>query len=72
MISAALAGTPKDGPSRRAKSDVTIAGVRPKQITVVDLLNGFEQDLKWERQGNDVLISGLYVPDYPVMIRVVQ
>ena len=72
MVSATLAGTPKDGPSRRTKSDVTIAGVRPKQIIVVDLLNGFEQDLKWERQGNGVRISGLYVPDYTIIIRVVQ
>ena len=51
---------------------MTIAGVRPKQIIVVDLLNGFEQDLKWERQGNGVRISGLYVPDYTIIIRVVQ
>jgi len=72
MVSAAVAGTPKDGPSRRTKSDVTIAGVRPKQIIVVDLLNGFEQDLKWERQANGVRISGLYVPDYTIIIRVVQ
>ena len=50
------------------KSHITIAGVRPKQITVVDLLNGFEQELKWERRGNEVLTAGLYVPDHPVMI----
>jgi hypothetical protein len=72
MVSAAVAGTPKDGPSRRTKSDVTIAGVKAKQIIVLDLLNGFEQDLKWEQQGNGVRISGLYVPDYTIIIRVVQ
>jgi hypothetical protein len=72
MVSVSVAGAPADGSSRRTKSDVRIAGVRPRQLIAVDLLNGFEQQLNWQMQGNDILISGLYIPDYPILIRVIQ
>jgi len=71
MVSAALAGSVTDGPAPRRRTDVTIKNVRPKKVSVIDLLNGFEQELQWSAQGNDFVVRGLNVPDYPVMIRIV-
>jgi hypothetical protein len=71
MVSAALGGAPNDGPALRATVDVVIQNTKPKRVIAIDLLNGFEQQLKWTRKGDAVLIPGLSVPDYPVMIRLV-
>jgi hypothetical protein len=71
MVSVALAGSVSDGPAPRRKTTVSIKNLRAKSVSVIDLLNGFEQELKWEQRGSDIVVPDVNVPDYPVMIRLV-
>jgi hypothetical protein len=70
LVSLALAGAVTDGPAPRHKTDVRIENMKASKVSVIDLLNGFEQELKWEQKDTGIVISGLNVPDYPVMIRI--
>jgi hypothetical protein len=69
MVSVALAGSTSDGPARRLKTTVSVKNLKAQKVTVIDLLNGFEQELRWEQKGNDLVVPDLNIPDYPVLIR---
>ncbi len=60
-----------DGPARPRKTHVSIKNMRGKRVTVIDLLNGSEQELKWNQEGRDIGIAGFNVPDYPIVIRII-
>jgi hypothetical protein len=70
MVSVALAGSVQDGPAPRRKTSVTIPSATAKVVTAIDLLNGFEQHLKWRQVNSDIVITDLYVADYPIVIRI--
>ena len=40
------------------------------KITAYDSLNGLRQNLQFTQEGNDILIPGLLIKDYPVFIDV--
>jgi hypothetical protein len=70
LVSAALAGSVYDGPAPRRKTTVSIKNLKARKVSVIDLLNGFEQELRWEQRGSsELVVPDLNVPDYPVMIR---
>lgn len=68
MVSAALVGSTSDGPAPRRKTEVTIRNMKQKRVTLIDLLNGFEQELKWNQNGGDIVIPELNIPDYPILM----
>ena len=70
MVSVALAGSVSDGPAPRRKTTLSIQNLKARKISVIDLLNGFEQGLKWEQKGSEIVVPDLNVPDYPIMIRI--
>jgi hypothetical protein len=39
-------------------------------VTGIDSLNGFEQELEWTQQGEDVVIPNLRVSDYPYILKI--
>jgi len=40
-----------------------------QKATAIDVLNGFEQEFITEAQGNDLVIRGFLLKDYPIIIR---
>lgn len=72
MVSVALAGSVMDGPAPRRRTTITIKDQRAKNVTLIDLLNGFSQGLNWKQHSNDIVIPALNVPDYPVLIRIAR
>ena len=49
--------------------DLTIETDCPRQVVGIDLLNGREQHLRFERSANGVRLCSLVVRDYPLVVR---
>ncbi|MBM3242774.1 discoidin domain-containing protein [Candidatus Poribacteria bacterium] len=69
IIAAWIPGKTKDG-IVAAKSDVILLGAQARQAWVLDIFNGTEQELNITRNGNNTVIKGMLVKDYPVFVRV--
>jgi len=69
MIAAWIPGKTRDG-IVEAKSDVILPGAQVRQAWVLDIFNGTEQELNITRNGNNTVIKGMLVKDYPVFVRV--
>ena len=52
-----------------AVATITFPGLGSGSITGVDVLHGFEQDLAFEIDGEDTIVRGVLVKDYPILIR---
>ncbi len=51
-------------------ASITIYGVPENQIpTGIDILTFFEQELAYARNGDQIVIEGFRIPDYPVLIK---
>jgi len=70
LVSVSLSGSTYDGQSRSRKIRLSVKNMKAARITVLDLLNGNEQEVKWSRQGADISISNLNIPDYPIIVRI--
>ncbi len=51
-------------------SDVTLPDMAARRSWVVDIMNGTEQELKSISKGNDTVIPGMLIKDYPTFIRI--
>jgi hypothetical protein len=54
------------------KTDVVVKGVRAGQVVGIDTLNGFEQELEFRQEGDQVVVPSVLIRDYPLMIRIGQ
>ena len=54
------------------RNDVTLPGVAAQKVVGIDTFNGTEQELNVSRVGDDLLLKGLLIKDYPVFIRIVK
>ena len=63
-----LPGKSRDNHSG-VKTDITIKNVSAKKVVGIELLNGFEQELKFKQVGGDVLLPALRVRDTPLLVR---
>ncbi len=68
MFAVWIPGKTEDG-IVQAKSDITLPGVAAKKATVFDVMNGTRQDLDVSHAGNDTILKGMLVKDYPVFVR---
>ncbi|MBI4530419.1 MAG: hypothetical protein HY709_02755, partial [Candidatus Latescibacteria bacterium] len=50
-------------------SDITLPGVRCVRVTGIDILNGFEQELSFSVEGEDTILKGLLIKDYPLVLK---
>ena len=50
-------------------TDVTVDVARCSRVTGIDTLNGFEEELRFEQQDGQVVISDLIIRDYPLVVR---
>jgi hypothetical protein len=68
MIAAWIPGDATDG-IRDIATDITLPGVQAQQAWVIDVFNGTEQKLVLNQEGNDALLKGMRIKDYPTLIR---
>ena len=54
------------------KSDITFPGVTAKKVSVIDVMNGTEQELNFSVSAGDTLIKGMLIKDYPVVIKLIK
>ena len=52
------------------RCDFRFPGMVATRITAYDSLNGLRQELQFIQEGNDILIPGLLIKDYPIFIDV--
>jgi len=71
MVGVWVDGPEKDGITQ-AKTDLTFPGVRAKQATVVDIMNGTEQGLDFAAMDAGTVLKGVLIKDYPVLIEIGQ
>jgi hypothetical protein len=50
-------------------SDIVLPGILYERATGIDTLNGFEQELRVSIEGNDTVLTGMLIKDYPVVLR---
>jgi hypothetical protein len=68
LLAAWIPGRTKDG-IVEAKSDVTLPGVPAGRAWVIDIMNGTEQELNVTREGNETVLKGMLIKDYPTFVR---
>ena len=51
-------------------TDVSLPGVRAKRVVGIDTLNGYRQDLEFNREDDTTVVPGLVIRDYPLVLRV--
>lgn len=71
LVAAWIPGKTEDG-IVEAKSDITLPGGRAESAWAIDVMNGTEQELNVTRSGNDAVLKGILIKDYPVFIRITQ
>ena len=49
---------------------ITFPDLIAREVTGIDVLHGFEQELVFETAGEDTIIRDLLVKDYPILIRI--
>ena len=49
-------------------TDVLVNGVRAREIQVIDMLNGLQQELIWKQEESSVVLPKLVVRDYPLVL----
>ena len=52
-----------------APATITFPGLTVGNVTGIDVLHGFEQELTFEIDGADTIVRDLLVKDYPILIR---
>jgi hypothetical protein len=50
-------------------SDIILPGIRCKGVTGIDILNGFEQELSFSVEGENTILKGLLIKDYPLVLK---
>jgi hypothetical protein len=68
MIAAWINGGQNDA-MVETKADVTLPGMQAKKAWVVEIMNGTEQRLNIEAQGDGTIIKGMLLKDYPAFMR---
>ncbi len=68
MFAAWIPGKTEDG-IVQSKSDITLPGMVLKKAAAFDPMNGTKQDLVFSHDGNDTILKGMLVKDYPVYIQ---
>jgi len=48
---------------------IRFPGLAAAEVTGIDVLHGFEQELNFENEGDDTVVRDLLVKDYPILIR---
>jgi hypothetical protein len=71
MVAATIPGDTTDGIVETA-SDVTVPKVRAKEAWVIDVLNGTEQKLTFNSNGEETTFKGILIKDYPTLIRMTK
>jgi hypothetical protein len=69
MIGVWLDGPEKDG-IIQAKVDVNLPGIQARRVSVVDLMNGTEQELDYVPENGGTTLKGILIKDYPAFIKV--
>jgi hypothetical protein len=71
MLAATIPGDTSDGMVETA-SDVSVPQVRAKEAWVIDVLNGTEQRLTFNADGEGTTFKGILIKDYPTLIRMTK
>jgi hypothetical protein len=50
-------------------TDITLPAAKTKKAFAIDSMNGTEQELKVASKGNDALLKGILIKDFPIFIR---
>ena len=69
MVGVWVDGPEKDGIAQ-INTDLTLPGVRATKATVVDIMNGTEQQLNFSADSGDTVLKGMLIKDFPVLITV--
>ena len=63
-----------DGPEREGisnqRTDIGFPGVQGKRATVVDIMNGTEQELDFAAEGGRTVLRGMPIKDYPIFVKI--
>ena len=71
MLAAWIPGKTEDG-IVESNCDITLPGLGAQRVWVVDVFNGTEQELNVTRDGDNTLLKGMLVKDYPVFVRLTR
>ncbi len=71
MIAAWIPG-PTGDEMTEAKTKIVIPGMNASNCRVIDLFNGTEQELNFHATGQDTVLDGILIKDYPTLIRFKQ
>lgn len=71
LVAVMMPGSSDNDFSRYRQSDITVKNYRASAIRGIDLINGTEQDLRYEQRGDDVVIRGMRIQDYPLILSLV-
>jgi len=69
MISVWIDGPSKEGIIEK-KTDIIFPGVKAHRATVLDIMNGTEQELNFSANGGETVLKEMLIKDYPVLITV--
>jgi hypothetical protein len=69
MLALWMDGPEKDGITEK-KIDIAFPGMQGKRATVVDIMNGTEQELNFAPEGGGTLLRGMLIKDYPIFVKV--
>jgi hypothetical protein len=69
MVGVWMDGPEKDGMAQ-TKLNLTFPEVRATKATVVDIMNGTEQELNFSSDSGDTVLKGMLIKDYPVLITI--
>jgi hypothetical protein len=70
LVAIIAPGPVEDTATRIHRTGVRIKGFRASGVAGIDLINGVEQELKFQQEGPDVFVGDLHVADYPLLLRV--
>jgi hypothetical protein len=61
-----------DGRSKESvvesKTDIAFPGIQARRATVIDIMNGTEQELETVRNGAETVLKAMLVKDYPAFV----
>ena len=68
MLAVWLKGFAKDDDSQILESDIVFTGLQLKKVKAIDILNGEVQKLDVNYNGNDTVLKGIHIKDWPIII----
>jgi hypothetical protein len=68
LLSVWIDGPSKDGIVEK-KTEIVFPGLKAQRASVLDIMNGTEQDLDFAVSGSGTIVQGMLIKDYPIFVR---